>query len=81
MTPKKICSLHLNVSRSTSVLSLFTPKVVLKNEIKSGKQNLGNMKSCFVGEVIVAIQCVLNCWPLRVWFPELSKTPYITGGK
>jgi len=35
----------------------------------------------FGGEVIVSIQCVLNCWPLRLWFPELSKTPYMTGSK
>jgi len=39
----------------------------------------------FGGEVIVSSQCVLNCWPLslslRLWFPELSKTPYMTGSK
>ena len=34
----------------------------------------------FGGEVIVFVQCVLNCWPLRLWFPELSKTPYMSGG-
>ena len=22
-----------------------------------------------------------NCWLLKLWFPELSKTPYMTGGK
>ena len=35
----------------------------------------------FGGEVIVSMQCVLNCLPFRLWFPELSETPYVTGGK
>jgi len=57
-----------------------------KNEIKSGKQNLAISKAVlgqgfkFGGEVIVSDQCVVNL-PLRLWFPELSKTPYMTGGK
>ena len=35
----------------------------------------------FGGEVIASVHCVLNCWPLRLWFPELSKTPCIAVGK
>ena len=35
----------------------------------------------FGGEVIVSVQCVCNCRPLRLQFPELSKTPHMTGGK
>jgi hypothetical protein len=32
-------------------------------------------------EVIVSAQGVLNCLPLQLWFPEFSKTPYMTGRK
>ena len=61
---------------------------ILKKLNTSGKQNLGNIKSyfgprgqIFGGEVIVFVQCVWNCWSLRLWFPELSKAPYMIGGK
>ena len=48
---------------------------------------MGNIKSCFgprcqiFSEVIVSVQCVCNCRPLRLRFPELWKTPHMTGGK
>jgi len=35
----------------------------------------------FGGEVMLSVQYALKCWPLRLWFPELSKTPYMTVGK
>jgi len=70
---------------STSVLSLLTPNLLsTKNEIDGGKQ--GQYQKLFWakgpnfgGEMIVSLQCFLNCKPLRLWFQELSQTPYMTG--
>jgi len=61
---------------------------ILKQLNKKWQTKLGQYQKLFWAkgpnfgdEMIVSIQCVLNCWSLRLWFPELSKTPYMSGVK
>jgi len=60
----------------------------LKKLNKKWQTNFGQCQKMFWAkgpnfgvEVIVSVHCVLNCWPLRLWFPKFSETPYMTGSK